>query len=118
MNLLAKRGGFRHHVRMVTPAFSDCINKLGVDEKDVIPFGRNKAKISLDVLDKPATPGKLILVSAITPTPSGEGKTTVSIGLAQGLQAIGKKSAWRSGNLPWDRCSAARAELPEAAKAP
>ena len=49
MNLLAKRGGFRHHVRMVTPAFSDCINKLGVDEKDVIPFGRNKAKISLDV---------------------------------------------------------------------
>ena len=91
MNLLAKRGGFRHHVRMVTPAFSDCINKLGVDEKDVIPFGRNKAKISLDVLDKPAAPGKLILVSAITPTPSGEGKTTVSIGLAQGLQAIGKK---------------------------
>nr|WP_222102396.1 formate--tetrahydrofolate ligase [Akkermansia muciniphila] len=76
---------------MATPAFSDCINKLGVDEKDVIPFGRNKAKISLDVLDRPAAPGKLILVSAITPTPSGEGKTTVSIGLAQGLQAIGKK---------------------------
>ena len=77
---------------MVTPAFSDCVNKLGVDENDVIPFGRNKAKISLDVLDKPAAPGKLILVSAITPTPSGEGKTTVSIGLAQGLQAIGKKA--------------------------
>ncbi|WP_300830074.1 formate--tetrahydrofolate ligase, partial [uncultured Akkermansia sp.] len=76
---------------MATPAFSDCINKLGVAEKDVIPFGRNKAKISLDVLDRPAAPGKLILVSAITPTPSGEGKTTVSIGLAQGLQAIGKK---------------------------
>ncbi|WP_417005183.1 formate--tetrahydrofolate ligase, partial [Akkermansia sp.] len=77
---------------MVTPAFSDCVNKLGVDENDVIPFGRNKAKISLEVLDKPAAPGKLILVSAITPTPSGEGKTTVSIGLAQGLQAIGKKA--------------------------
>ena len=92
MNLLAKRGGFRHHAFMVTPAFSDCVNKLGVDENDVIPFGRNKAKISLDVLDKPAAPGKLILVSAITPTPSGEGKTTVSIGLAQGLQAIGKKA--------------------------
>ncbi|MFR4416603.1 MAG: hypothetical protein ACLT8E_03995 [Akkermansia sp.] len=45
---------------MVTPAFSDCVNKLGVDENDVIPFGRNKAKISLDVLDKPAAPGKLI----------------------------------------------------------
>ena len=92
MNLLAKREGFRHHAFMVTPAFSDCVNKLGVDENDVIPFGRNKAKISLDVLDKPAAPGKLILVSAITPTPSGEGKTTVSIGLAQGLQAIGKKA--------------------------
>ena len=69
MHLLAQRGGFRHHVRMVIPAFSDCINTLGVDETDVIPFGRNKAKISLDVLDKPAAPGKLILVSAITPTP-------------------------------------------------
>lgn len=47
MNLLAKRGGFRHHVRMVTPAFSDCINKLGVDEKDVIPFGRNLSLIHI-----------------------------------------------------------------------
>lgn len=77
---------------MVIPAFSDCVSKLGVDENDVIPFGRNKAKIPLSALDKTATPGKLILVSAITPTPSGEGKTTVSIGLAQGLQAIGKKA--------------------------
>lgn len=77
---------------MVTPAFSDCINKLGIDENNVMPYGRNKAKISLQVLEQPSTPGKLILVSAITPTPSGEGKTTVSIGLAQGLQAIGKKA--------------------------
>ena len=60
MNLLAKREGFRHHAFMVTPAFSDCVNKLGVDENDVIPFGRNKAKISLDVLDKPAAPLSLI----------------------------------------------------------
>lgn len=77
---------------MVTPAFSDCINKLGIDESNVMPYGRNKAKISLQVLELPSSPGKLILVSAITPTPSGEGKTTVSIGLAQGLQAIGKKA--------------------------
>lgn len=77
---------------MVTPAFSDCINKLGIDESNVMPYGRNKAKISLQVLEQPSSPGKLILVSAITPTPSGEGKTTVSIGLAQGLQAIGKKA--------------------------
>lgn len=103
---------------MVTPAFSDCVNKLGVDENDVIPFGRNKAKISLDVLDKPAAPGKLILVSAITPTPSGEGKTTVSIGLAQGLQAIGKKPAWRFASPPWAPYSAARAAPPAAVKAP
>lgn len=77
---------------MNTPSFSDCVKKLGVDEQYVLPIGRNKAKISLDVLNQPATPGKLILVSAITPTPSGEGKTTVSVGLAQGLQAIGKKA--------------------------
>ncbi|MDO4410705.1 MAG: formate--tetrahydrofolate ligase [Akkermansia sp.] len=77
---------------MNTPSFSDCVKKLGVDEQYVLPIGRNKAKISLDVLKQPATPGKLILVSAITPTPSGEGKTTVSVGLAQGLQAIGKKA--------------------------
>ncbi len=76
---------------MVTPAFSDCVKKLGVEEKDIMPIGHNKAKISLNVLKQATTPGKLILVSAITPTPSGEGKTTVSIGLAQGLQAIGKK---------------------------
>ena len=64
---------------MVTPAFSDCVNKLGVDENDVIPFGRNKAKISLDVLDKPAAPGKLILVSAITPTPSAVSYTHLTL---------------------------------------
>lgn len=77
---------------MITPAFSDCISKLGINENDIMPFGRNKAKISLNVLAGPSTPGRLVLVSAITPTPSGEGKTTVSIGLAQGLQAIGKKA--------------------------
>ncbi len=76
---------------MVIPSFSDCVKKLGVEEKDIMPIGHNKAKISLNVLKQASTPGKLILVSAITPTPSGEGKTTVSIGLAQGLQAIGKK---------------------------
>ena len=41
---------------MVIPAFSDCVSKLGVDENDVIPFGRNKAKIPLKVLDKPPLP--------------------------------------------------------------
>lgn len=54
MNLLAKEG-FRHHVRMVTPAFSDCINKLGVDEKTSF-LRPQQGQISLDVLDKPAAP--------------------------------------------------------------
>jgi len=65
--------------------------KLGLDESRVIPYGRDKAKVSLQVLKEKPQRGKLILVSALTPTPAGEGKTTVSIGLAQGLQAIGKK---------------------------
>jgi formate--tetrahydrofolate ligase len=55
------------------------------------PYGRGKAKVSLEALAASRRkPGKLILVSAITPTPAGEGKTTVSIGLAQGLRRIGK----------------------------
>lgn len=64
--------------------------KLGLDESLVIPYGRDKAKVSLQVLKEKPQRGKLVLVSALTPTPAGEGKTTVSIGLAQGLQAIGK----------------------------
>ncbi len=69
-------------------------SELGISPDFVSLYGRDKAKISLKALQTPA-PGKkrLILVSAITPTPSGEGKTTVSIGLAQGLKAIGKKCA-------------------------
>ena len=64
---------------------------LGVDEKYIEQYGPYKAKISLDYLracDKPN--GKLILVTAITPTPAGEGKTTTTVGLADGLKRIGK----------------------------
>ena len=67
----------------------------GVDEKYVELYGRNKAKLELSLLtdsaDKPD--GKLILVTAITPTPAGEGKTTTTIGLADGMKRIGKKVA-------------------------
>ena len=66
---------------------------VGIDEKFVEPYGRDKAKIALDALKNPPKRGKLILVSAITPTPAGEGKTTTSIGLAQGLRKIGKNAA-------------------------
>jgi len=73
---------------------ADVARDLGIASEHLEPYGRDKAKVRLEVLgrnDRP--PGKLILVSAITPTPAGEGKTTVSIGLAQGLRKIGKRSA-------------------------
>ena len=69
--------------------------KLGLTEDDIEQYGKYKAKVNLDVLqkrkDKPN--GKLILVTAITPTPAGEGKSTVTIGLTQALNKIGKLSA-------------------------
>lgn len=71
----------------------DITDQLGIDERFVEPYGRDKAKISLDALKNPPRRGKLVLVSAITPTPAGEGKTTTSIGLAQGLKKIGRKAA-------------------------
>ena len=66
----------------------------GVDEKYVEPYGRYKAKLSLELLREraDAPDGKLILVTAITPTPAGEGKTTTSIGLADALRRIGKNA--------------------------
>jgi len=69
---------------------------LGIAADDLEPYGRDKAKVRLDALERANAarpPGKLILVSAITPTPAGEGKTTTSIGLAQGLRRIGKNAA-------------------------
>lgn len=71
---------------------ADVANELGLEPDDVLPYGRDKAKIELSALSRPATgKGKLVLVSAITPTPAGEGKTTTSIGLAMGLRRLGRK---------------------------
>jgi formate--tetrahydrofolate ligase len=71
--------------------------ELGIASEHVEPYGRDKAKVRVDALDAATAsarpPGKLILVSAITPTPAGEGKTTTSIGLAQGLKRIGRLAA-------------------------
>ena len=68
--------------------------KLGLTEDDIEQYGKYKAKVNLDVLQKINRPnGKLILVTAITPTPAGEGKSTVTIGLTQALNKIGKLSA-------------------------
>ncbi len=67
---------------------------LGIDEKYIEQYGNYKAKIDYNYLKEhaDAPDGKLILVTAITPTPAGEGKTTTSVGLADGLRKIGKKS--------------------------
>ncbi len=77
---------------MLSP-IAEVARGLGIAEEHLEPYGRDKAKVHLEALDRSdLKPGKLILVSAITPTPAGEGKTTVSIGLAQGLRKIGKRS--------------------------
>jgi len=67
--------------------------QLGIKEDEVELYGKYKAKISMDVLKRleDAPDGKLILVTAITPTPAGEGKTTNSVGLADGLSRLGKR---------------------------
>lgn len=72
----------------------DIAAKAGIDEQFVEQYGRTKAKIDLSFLEsrKDSPDGNLILVTAITPTPAGEGKTTTTIGLADGLRKIGKKS--------------------------
>ena len=72
----------------------DIAAKAGIDEQFVEQYGRTKAKIDLSFLEsrKSSPDGNLILVTAITPTPAGEGKTTTTIGLADGLRKIGKRS--------------------------
>ena len=68
----------------------DIAKRANVDEKYVEQYGNYKAKIDLSLLNEDRKDGKLILVTAITPTPAGEGKTTTTIGLADGLSRIGK----------------------------
>lgn len=67
---------------------------LGIDADDIEPYGHYKAKLSEELFDKTADKpdGKLILVTAINPTPAGEGKTTISVGLTEAMAKIGKKT--------------------------
>ncbi len=69
-------------------------DKLGIPNESLMPYGHTKAKVSLDYIDsiQDRPDGKLILVTAITPTPAGEGKTTTSVGLTDGLNRIGKNA--------------------------
>jgi formate--tetrahydrofolate ligase len=80
--------------RATTLPITDIADKLGIPNAAVIPYGRTKAKIDPEHIaalkDRPD--GKLILVTAITPTPAGEGKTTTSVGLTDGLNRIGKNA--------------------------
>ena len=72
-----------------------CIGKnIGILEDEIIPWGKHKAKIHPKIFDriKNNKNGKLILVTTINPTPEGEGKTTMTIGLAQALAKLGKKT--------------------------
>ena len=64
-------------------------SELNIDPKHVIPYGKYKAKIHTDAIGEGKQSGKLILVTGMTPTPAGEGKTTTSIGLTQALSKIG-----------------------------
>lgn len=72
---------------------TDVVAKLGISEDDIELYGKYKAKLSYDLIRrvKDKKDGKLILVTAITPTPAGEGKSTTTVGLAQGLAKLGKK---------------------------
>lgn len=72
----------------------DVASDLGIDEKYLEPYGKYKAKLTEDLYEnlKDKKDGKLILVTAINPTPAGEGKTTVSVGLGQAMNRLGKKT--------------------------
>ena len=66
--------------------------QLGLEDESVIPYGRYKAKIDHRLIHNAKKQGKLILVTAISPTPAGEGKTTTSVGLADAMNALGTVS--------------------------
>ncbi|MDA1258870.1 MAG: formate--tetrahydrofolate ligase [Chloroflexi bacterium] len=77
---------------------ADVASDLGISANDIEPYGRDKAKIPLDSFPsgngaRGNARGKLIVVTAITPTPAGEGKSTIAVGLVQGLAKIGKRPA-------------------------
>jgi formate--tetrahydrofolate ligase len=78
----------------MTPIMEIASTRLGIKAQDLVPYGHYKAKLSMDYVKslKGKPNGKLILVSAITPTPAGEGKTTTTVGLTDALNQIGKKA--------------------------
>ena len=81
--------GFKSDIEIA----QECVMEpIGIDEKYLEQYGKYKAKIDYNLLNESDAPnGKLILVTAINPTPAGEGKTTTTVGLADGMQKLGKK---------------------------
>jgi formate--tetrahydrofolate ligase len=79
---------------VMTPIMEIASQRLGIKAQDLVPYGHYKAKLSMDYVKslKTRPDGKLILVTAITPTPAGEGKTTTTVGLTDALNIIGKKA--------------------------
>jgi formate--tetrahydrofolate ligase len=93
-------GGFPSDLeiaRSVTPRpIVDIARELGLRDEEIEPYGRTKAKVTLDGierLERERPRGKYVVVTAITPTPLGEGKSTTTVGLGQGLNHIGRKAA-------------------------
>ena len=88
--------GFKSDIEIAQECVMEPITKIaekaGIDEKYLEQYGKYKAKIDYNLLKESDAPnGKLILVTAINPTPAGEGKTTTTVGLADGMQKLGKK---------------------------
>ncbi|MYA19953.1 MAG: formate--tetrahydrofolate ligase, partial [Chloroflexi bacterium] len=73
-------------------AMREVVDQLGLEWGALEPYGHDKVKVPLEAIPRGGASGKLVVVTAITPTPAGEGKTTTSIGLTDGLAAIGKRA--------------------------
>ena len=88
----------------------------GIDEKYLEQYGKYKAKVDYSILkEETHTQGKLVLVTAINPTPAGEGKTTTTVGLADGMRKLGKNVLVALREPSLGRSSASRAAQPAAA---
>ena len=88
--------------------------KVGIPADALVPYGTTKAKVTFKHIDslKDAKDGRLILVSAMTPTPEGIGKTTTTIGLADALRSWASGPSSASGSLRWGLISASKAAAP------
>src|SRR5215210_9050558 len=70
---------------------ADVAAEVGLGPDEILPYGRTKAKIAPEAIAKRTPKGRLVLVTGINPTPAGEGKSTVTVGVSQALRRLGKK---------------------------